>query len=72
DESIELQLRTAVAAHRRHMGRAPRAIWLPECAYRPAYITDDGRERPGLETHLAANQLRSDPMGRSSGGTSSR
>jgi 1,4-alpha-glucan branching enzyme len=58
DESIELQLRTAVAAHRRHMGRSPRAIWLPECAYRPAYIADDGRQRPGLETHLAANKLR--------------
>jgi 1,4-alpha-glucan branching enzyme len=58
DESIELQLRTAVAAHRRHMGRAPRAIWLPECAYRPAYLADDGRQRPGLETHLAANKLR--------------
>jgi 1,4-alpha-glucan branching enzyme len=40
------------------MGRDPRAIWLPECAYRPAYITDDGRQRPGLETHLAANKLR--------------
>jgi 1,4-alpha-glucan branching enzyme len=30
------QLRTAVTAHRRHFGRAPRGIWLPECAYRPA------------------------------------
>jgi 1,4-alpha-glucan branching enzyme len=58
DESIQLQLRTAVAAHRRHLGRAPRAIWLPECAYRPAYIADDGRHRPGLESHLAANKLR--------------
>jgi 1,4-alpha-glucan branching enzyme len=58
DESIELQLRTAVASHRRHLGRAPRAIWLPECAYRPAYITDDGRERPGIERHLSANGLR--------------
>jgi len=58
DESIQLQLRTAVATHSRHLGRAPRAIWLPECAYRPAYITDDGRHRPGLEHHLAANRLR--------------
>ena len=30
------QLRTGVTAHRRHFGRAPRGIWLPECAYRPA------------------------------------
>ncbi len=27
----------------------PRAIWLPECAYRPAYFAEDGRQRPGLE-----------------------
>jgi 1,4-alpha-glucan branching enzyme len=58
DESIGLQLRTAVAAHRRHQGRSRKAIWLPECAYRPAYIAEDERLRPGLETHLAANGLR--------------
>jgi 1,4-alpha-glucan branching enzyme len=57
DESIQLQLRTAVASYRRHMGRAPRAIWLPECAYRPGYVTDDGRERPGLEVFLHRNNL---------------
>jgi 1,4-alpha-glucan branching enzyme len=37
DESIHLQLRTAVEAHKRHFGQAPRGIWLPECAYRPRY-----------------------------------
>ena len=37
DSSIELQIRLAVAAHERHFGRRPRGIWLPECAYRPAY-----------------------------------
>src|SRR5262249_42687329 len=37
DESIRLQLATAVATHRRHFDRAPRGIWLPECAYRPRY-----------------------------------
>ena len=58
DESIGLQLRTAMAAHQRHLGRRPKAIWLPECAYRPAYIAEDERLRPGLETHLAANGLR--------------
>ena len=35
DESIHLQLRTAVETHTRHFGRPPRGIWLPECAYRP-------------------------------------
>src|SRR3990170_8304608 len=50
DESIHLQLAAATASYRRHFGRPPRAIWLPECAYRPGYIGDDGRERPGIES----------------------
>jgi 1,4-alpha-glucan branching enzyme len=62
DESIHLQLRTAVESHRRHFGQAPRGVWLPECAYRPRYEwtpptgRDSGRERrlrPGLEETLA-------------------
>lgn len=66
DESIHLQLRTAVETHRRHFGVAPRGIWLPECAYRPRYEwtpptgRDGGRVRrlrPGLEEMLAAHGL---------------
>jgi len=66
DESIHLQLRTAVETHTRHFGRAPRGIWLPECAYRPRYEwtpptgSDRGRERrmrPGIEELLAAHGL---------------
>jgi 1,4-alpha-glucan branching enzyme len=57
DESINLQLRAAVQTHLRQLGRAPRAIWLPECAYRPAYIAEDGRQRPGLETFLEKHNL---------------
>jgi 1,4-alpha-glucan branching enzyme len=66
DESIHLQLRTAVETHRRHFGRAPRGIWLPECAYRPRYEwtpptgRDSGRERrmrPGIEEMLAIHGL---------------
>jgi 1,4-alpha-glucan branching enzyme len=66
DESIRLQLRTAVETHQRHFGRAPRGIWLPECAYRPRYEwtpptgRDQGkarRMRPGLEEMLAAHGL---------------
>jgi len=56
-ESIHAQLKAAIAAHERHFGRRPRAIWLPECAYRPAYVLDDGRVRPGLETLLAEEGL---------------
>jgi len=66
DESIHLQLRTAVETHRRHFGRAPRGIWLPECAYRPRYEwtpptgRDSGRDRrvrPGIEELLAEHGL---------------
>ena len=52
DESIHLQLHTAVESYMQHFGQAPRAIWLPECAYRPAYHASDGRIRPGLEDFL--------------------
>jgi 1,4-alpha-glucan branching enzyme len=37
DESLDLQIRVAVATHTRHFGHAPQGIWLPECAYRPRY-----------------------------------
>lgn len=52
DSSVYGQLKTGVEAYKRHFGQAPRAIWLPECAYRPAYITDDGKTRPGIERFL--------------------
>jgi len=66
EESIHLQLRTAVETHRRHFGTPPRGIWLPECAYRPRYEwtpptgRDRGRERrmrPGIEEMLAQHGL---------------
>jgi 1,4-alpha-glucan branching enzyme len=66
DESIHLQLRTAVETHRRHFGEKPRGIWLPECAYRPRYEwtpptgRDSGRVRrvrPGIEELLAQHGL---------------
>ena len=66
DESIHLQLRTAVESHKRHFGQAPRGIWLPECAYRPRYEwtppagPDRGSRRgvrPSIEEMLAAHNL---------------
>ena len=36
DESVRAQVRTAVTTHQRHIGKAPRGIWAPECGYRPA------------------------------------
>ena len=53
DSSIYAQLRTGVSSYERFFGRAPRAIWLPECAYRPAYVAEDGTVRPALEEFLA-------------------
>ncbi|MGC9360296.1 MAG: helix-turn-helix transcriptional regulator, partial [Anaerolineae bacterium] len=57
DASIYGQLKAGIASYKRHFGRAPRAIWLPECAYRPAYMDDDGTVRPGLEEFLAAQGI---------------
>ena len=36
DESVRAQVRTAAATYKRHLGRHPRGIWVPECGYRPA------------------------------------
>jgi 1,4-alpha-glucan branching enzyme len=60
DSSIHGQLHTGVETYRRHFGRSPQAVWLPECAYRPAIIEEDGEHvirRPGLETFLAEEGL---------------
>ncbi|MBF0563954.1 MAG: DUF1957 domain-containing protein [Nitrospirae bacterium] len=32
-KSVEVQLEVAVRSHRKHFGKSPRGIWLPECAY---------------------------------------
>jgi 1,4-alpha-glucan branching enzyme len=53
DSSIMAQLKTGIASYERYFGRKPTVAWLPECAYRPAYITEDNLTRPGLETLLA-------------------
>jgi 1,4-alpha-glucan branching enzyme len=61
DSSIVGQLRTGVRSYERMFGRKPTAIWLPECAYRPARpaeATADGVARPALEEHLANQGLK--------------
>lgn len=58
DSSINAQLKTGIRSYERLFGRKPSGIWLPECAYRPAYITEDGRTRAGLETFLAQHDLK--------------
>ena len=60
DSSIWGQLQTGVTSYKRHFGRAPKAIWLPECAYRPAFEEEENGKwvhRPGLESFLAAQNL---------------
>jgi 1,4-alpha-glucan branching enzyme len=57
DSSINGQLKTAITAYRRMFGQNPKGIWLPECAYRPAYRAEGGRVRPGLEHFLAENGI---------------
>lgn len=37
DTCVRAQVRAGVESYTRNYGRAPRGIWLPECAYRPAY-----------------------------------
>lgn len=51
DESIRAQVQTGVSTHQRHIGKHPRGIWLPECAYRPAGtwnypVTPHGSAKP--------------------------
>jgi len=66
DETIQAQIKQAVSSYRRHFGRKPRGIWLPECAYRPAYdwsppVSIDGLpesyKRKGIEEFLSENFL---------------
>lgn len=52
DSAIRGQIQTGVASYERLFGRRPRGIWLPECAYRPAYVDDEGNIRPGIESFL--------------------
>jgi 1,4-alpha-glucan branching enzyme len=64
DESCRAQIKLGVQTYERHFGRKPRGIWLPECAYRPAYAwkspTADLEvpwQRKGIEELLAENGL---------------
>jgi 1,4-alpha-glucan branching enzyme len=47
EEAIHAQVDVAVANYRKHFGRPPRGMWLPECGY-----------RPGIEEHLRRAGIR--------------
>ncbi|AGB41093.1 hypothetical protein Halha_1144 [Halobacteroides halobius DSM 5150] len=34
-EAVRAQIEVAINTHKKHLGQAPRGIWLPECAYYP-------------------------------------
>ncbi len=65
DASVQAQVKQAVASYRRHFGRPPIGMWLPECAYRPRYrwkspLDDDRQEarlRKGVEEFLSENGI---------------
>ncbi len=54
DESVELQVREGVRTYQKHFGRKPRGIWLPECAYRPAYEWESPLAEFPLKYHRRA------------------
>ena len=41
DSGIFSQIQVAVDSHKKHFGKEPKGIWLPECAYRPKETQDD-------------------------------
>ncbi len=65
DSSILAQVAQAVKSYKRHFGRTPRGMWLPECAYRPSYDWKspiDGDDtasypRKGVEEFLSENGI---------------
>ena len=64
DTAVQAQVKLGAETYRRHYGRPPRGIWLPECAYRPGYewtppVEGFGgpRKRKGVEEFLSENGI---------------
>ncbi len=65
DRSVAAQVRLGVEVYKKHFRRQPRGIWLPECAYRPAYAwtppTDPDAApymRKGVDEFLSTHGIR--------------
>ncbi len=58
DSAIFAQLSAGISSYKRLFGHKPTGIWLPECAYRPAYYAEDGTLRPGIERFLAEQGIK--------------
>jgi len=64
DTAVQAQIKLGAATYKKHYGRKPRGIWLPECAYRPSYewtppVEGFGgpRNRKGIEEFLSENGI---------------
>ncbi|MCH7947000.1 MAG: DUF1957 domain-containing protein, partial [candidate division Zixibacteria bacterium] len=66
DESLQVQTKAAVKNYEKHFGQKPKGIWLPECAYRPAYdwtppVSINGKQeskmRKGADEFLSENNI---------------
>lgn len=64
EESCQAQVKLGVETYKRAFGRQPRGIWLPECAYRPAYQwkspvneNEQAWPRKGTEEFLVENGI---------------
>ena len=60
DSSVYAQIATGVETYQRHLGLWPRALWLPECGYRPPYWSEANGQsyrKSGLEEFLAAHGI---------------
>lgn len=58
--ALRAQLAVAVADYRRHFGRAPESLWLPECAWDSAlepFLAEAGLRRFVVETHGVLNAV---------------
>jgi 1,4-alpha-glucan branching enzyme len=57
ETAVRAQIRVAVNNYRKHFGRGPRGIWLPECAYAPGidrYLRECGIQFFFVDTHAIA------------------
>ncbi|MFQ6617548.1 MAG: glycoside hydrolase family 57 protein [Fidelibacterota bacterium] len=60
DQSVAFQIKTGINCYEKHFNTKPGGIWLPECAYRPAYSWiqpvgnggDEAVPRKGIEEFL--------------------
>ena len=57
EAGVRAQIQIAAANYRKHFGRGPRGIWLPECAYAPGidkYLREAGIDFFFVDTHGVA------------------